>query len=35
MVLPILQEAYTYIYNVEAIEAIGEDPENLGNLGRV
>ncbi|OZU88345.1 ABC transporter substrate-binding protein [Virgibacillus indicus] len=27
--LPILQEAYTYFYNVEVVEAIGEDPENL------
>ncbi|WP_186668383.1 sugar ABC transporter substrate-binding protein [Sporosarcina sp. BP05] len=27
--LPILQEAYTYIYNVDVIKAIGEDPENL------
>ncbi|WP_096274311.1 sugar ABC transporter substrate-binding protein [Paucisalibacillus globulus] len=27
--LPILQEAYTYFYNKEVIEAIGEDPENL------
>lgn len=27
--LPILQEAYTYIYNVDVIKAIGEDPEKL------
>ncbi|WP_042146656.1 sugar ABC transporter substrate-binding protein [Paucisalibacillus sp. EB02] len=27
--LPILQEAYTFFYNKEVIEAIGEDPENL------
>lgn len=27
--LPILQEAYTYLYNVDVIKAIGEDPENL------
>lgn len=27
--MPILQEAYTFIYNVEVIEAIGEDPANL------
>lgn len=27
--LPILQEAYTYIYNVDVVKAIGEDPENL------
>ncbi|AXI10558.1 extracellular solute-binding protein [Oceanobacillus sp. 143] len=27
--LPILQEAYTFFYNVDVIEAIGEDPENL------
>ncbi|MCH1626487.1 sugar ABC transporter substrate-binding protein [Ferdinandcohnia quinoae] len=27
--LPILQEAYTFFYNKEIIEAIGEDPEKL------
>jgi multiple sugar transport system substrate-binding protein len=27
--LPILQEAYTYFYNVDIIKDIGEDPENL------
>ncbi|MFC4025065.1 extracellular solute-binding protein [Oceanobacillus longus] len=27
--LPILQEAYTFFYNVDVIEAIGEDPGNL------
>ena len=27
--LPILQEAYTYLYNVDVIKAIGEDPANL------
>ena len=27
--LPILQEAYTYLYNVDVIKAIGEDPEKL------
>jgi len=27
--LPILQEAYTFIYNKEIVEAIGEDPNNL------
>ena len=27
--LPILQEAYTLIYNVDIIKAIGEDPNNL------
>lgn len=27
--LPILQEAYTFFYNVDVIEEIGEDPENL------
>lgn len=27
--LPILQEAYTMIYNVDVINAIGEDPNNL------
>jgi len=27
--LPILQEAYTYLYNVEVIKAIGEDPAKL------
>lgn len=27
--LPILQEAYTFFYNVDVIEAIGEDPEHL------
>ncbi|MET3697582.1 multiple sugar transport system substrate-binding protein [Bacillus oleivorans] len=27
--LPILQEAYTFFYNTEIVEAIGEDPANL------
>ncbi|WP_210469734.1 sugar ABC transporter substrate-binding protein [Sporosarcina sp. 6E9] len=27
--LPILQEAYTYLYNVDVVKDIGEDPENL------
>ncbi|MFK4997039.1 extracellular solute-binding protein [Bacillus sp. N9] len=27
--LPILQEAYTLIYNVDVVKAIGEDPEKL------
>ena len=27
--LPILQEAYTYMYNVDIVKEIGEDPENL------
>ncbi len=27
--LPILQEAYTYLYNVDVIKAIGEDPTKL------
>ncbi|MBO0600730.1 sugar ABC transporter substrate-binding protein [Sporosarcina sp. E16_3] len=27
--LPILQEAYTYLYNVDVIKAIGEDPAKL------
>lgn len=27
--LPILQEAYTFFYNIDVIEEIGEDPENL------
>lgn len=27
--LPILQEAYTFFYNVDIIKEIGEDPENL------
>ncbi|QGH36931.1 extracellular solute-binding protein [Gracilibacillus salitolerans] len=27
--LPILQEAYTFFYNVDVVKAIGKDPENL------
>ncbi|GIN72252.1 sugar ABC transporter substrate-binding protein [Bacillus sp. J14TS2] len=27
--LPILQEAYTFLYNVDIVKDIGEDPENL------
>ncbi|MEH7179717.1 sugar ABC transporter substrate-binding protein [Neobacillus vireti] len=27
--LPILQEAYTFFYNVDVVKAIGEDPANL------
>jgi len=27
--LPILQEAYTYLYNVDVVKAIGEDPAKL------
>ncbi|WP_010281334.1 sugar ABC transporter substrate-binding protein [Bacillus timonensis] len=27
--LPILQEAYTFIYNLDVVKAIGEDPANL------
>ncbi|MEH7226075.1 sugar ABC transporter substrate-binding protein [Bacillus sp. JJ1566] len=27
--LPVLQEAYTFIYNLDVVKAIGEDPANL------